>query len=151
MDSVTDTGYAVVFGGYASTEMVAEADVQPNRTFKGKDTAQTISSDKPNDKTTILSTDTPAQRAAKKKKAKGKKRKESITAQENAMTEAKNSWQSFNSKASSKSKSGFKRGKARQSIFKTPDTIEGRVGVVGSGAGLTHFQDAKKHKFSSVD
>jgi survival-of-motor-neuron-related-splicing factor 30 len=55
-------------------------------------------------------------------------------AQEVALNEAKNSWQSFNSKASSKSKSGYKRGKAKQSIFATPDTLDGKVGVVGSGA-----------------
>ena len=34
----------------------------------------------------------------------------------------------------------------------TPDTLDGRVGVVGSGAGMTEFTDRKKHKFAaSVD
>ena len=44
------------------------------------------------------------------------------------------------------------RGIARKSIFATPDTLDGRVGVVGSGAGMTEFTDRKKHKFAaSVD
>lgn len=103
-------------------------------------------------------------------------------AQEQALNAQQNSWQSFNSKASAKSKSGFKRGKARQvrdcklvaescvrwwvqclrlgpdrcahswlgvqSIFATPDTLDGKVGVVGSGKGITEFEQRKKHKFA---
>lgn len=36
--------------------------------------------------------------------------------------------------------------KNTESIFKSPDTITGRVGVVGSGKGLTSYE-AKKVKY----
>ena len=33
------------------------------------------------------------------------------------------------------------------SIFATSDGLDGRVGVVNSGKGLTEFEQRKKHKF----
>ena len=32
------------------------------------------------------------------------------------------------------------------SIFASPDTVDGRVGVVGSGQTMTDFQQRKKYK-----
>jgi hypothetical protein len=127
------------------------------------------------DATEILSTDTPEQRAAKKKKAKGQRtfqrRKyggessQLEPADYTAMTElaewsavracreqdeklnaGKQSWQAFNAK--SKTSSGKKKlgGVTRKSIFATPDTLDGKVGVVGSGAGMTDFGARKKHR-----
>ncbi|RWW52509.1 hypothetical protein BHE74_00041067 [Ensete ventricosum] len=49
---------------------------------------------------------------------------------------------------------GFFSGRKRESIFKSPDDPRGKVGVTGSGKGLTEFQKREKHlhlKGGSVD
>lgn len=51
-------------------------------------------------------------------------------------------------------KIGFFSGRKRESIFKSPDDPTGKVGVTGSGKGLTEFQKREKHlhlKGASVD
>lgn len=40
---------------------------------------------------------------------------------------------------------GFFSGRKRESIFKSPDDPKGKVGVTGSGKGLTEFQKREKH------
>ncbi|KAK1352105.1 hypothetical protein POM88_053609 [Heracleum sosnowskyi] len=40
---------------------------------------------------------------------------------------------------------GFFSGRKRESIFKSPDDPFGKVGVIGSGKGLTDFQKREKH------
>lgn len=40
---------------------------------------------------------------------------------------------------------GFFSGRKRESIFKSPDDPYGKVGVTGSGKGLTEFQKREKH------
>lgn len=42
-------------------------------------------------------------------------------------------------------KVGFFSGRKRESIFKSPDDPFGKVGVTGSGKGLTEFQKREKH------
>ncbi|CAO3567090.1 unnamed protein product [Mortierella alpina] len=55
-------------------------------------------------------------------------------------------WQNF-------SKGGAKKTKGpvlKKSIFATPDNPEGKVGVVGSGKGMTSFQQRGKHIYGSA-
>lgn len=40
---------------------------------------------------------------------------------------------------------GFFSGRKKESIFKSPDDHRGKVGVTGSGKGLTDFQRREKH------
>ncbi|GJJ76046.1 survival of motor neuron-related-splicing factor 30 [Entomortierella parvispora] len=51
-------------------------------------------------------------------------------------------WQNFAKGGAKKSKGGPI---LKKSIFATPDNPEGRVGVVGSGKGMTQFQQRGKH------
>jgi survival-of-motor-neuron-related-splicing factor 30 len=41
-------------------------------------------------------------------------------------------------------------GLKRESMFKTPDAPEAKVGVVGSGQGMTDFDARKKFKMGSA-
>ena len=146
------SGYTILFAGYNNSEVVAAEDVQPAKAATTAERAQTISGE--TGKTSgsgILSTDTAAQRAAKKKAAKGKRTHQRIKEQEEVLNAGKKNWKDFMS-GTKGSKKRNSRGIARKSIFATPDTLDGRVGVVGSGAGMTEFTDRKKHKFAaSVD
>ncbi|KAG0336382.1 hypothetical protein BG004_008081 [Podila humilis] len=58
-------------------------------------------------------------------------------------------WQSF---AKGGSKKGAKGSSSilKKSIFATPDNPEGKVGVVGSGKGMTQFQQRGKHVYGSA-
>jgi len=61
------------------------------------------------------------------------------------------SWQKFfHNKASTRSKCGFLSGKPKESIFKVPETLEGKVGVTGSGRGMTEFAEARKFTYQYV-
>ncbi|KAF9170457.1 hypothetical protein BGX21_008878 [Mortierella sp. AD011] len=75
----------------------------------------------------------------------GAKKKKSGGASEQVQKQM--AWQNF-------AKSGAKKGtKAapilKKSIFATPDNPEGKVGVVGSGKGMTQFQQRGKHIYDS--
>eukprot|EP00121_Abeoforma_whisleri_P001140 Awhi_evm1s1013 len=48
----------------------------------------------------------------------------------------------FNKSASNKSKGGFMSGKPKKSIFAS--SVEGKVGVIGSGKPMTNFQQRVK-------
>lgn len=58
---------------------------------------------------------------------------------DNAHTAKASSWKSFVNKGVKKGKKGFSKG---ESMFKTPDGVDGRVGVVGSGRGMTEYDDS---------
>lgn len=83
--------------------------------------------------------DTDDVKQQKKKKLKAIKSHNRFAEIETKTTSKQSSWQNFASK-----KGVYK----RESIFKSPDSVDGRVGVVGSGKGVTDFQilDHKKVK-----
>ncbi|KAJ1703281.1 hypothetical protein LUZ63_003060 [Rhynchospora breviuscula] len=84
-------------------------------------------------------------KAAKKKKIhafKSKVRQEQIEVVQN---KRQNAWQQFQTSKGKTKKMGFFSGRKRESIFKSPDDPKGKVGVTGSGKGLTDFQKREKH------
>jgi len=81
----------------------------------------------------VMPTDTEAVRKQKKKRIKKLKSDYRLTQIDEERNKRKNSWIEFRDK-------GPATKKARTSIFASPDTIEGKVGVVGSGQGLTEFK-----------
>jgi survival-of-motor-neuron-related-splicing factor 30 len=46
---------------------------------------------------------------------------------------------------------GLLAGTKKESIFKVPDGTAGKVGVVGSGKGVTEYQKRGKHQFQEDD
>ena len=94
--------------------------------------------------------DTDAQKKQKKKKLKALKRNHRLK-QIDADTNGKRSnWQNFTKEAGLK-KRGYFYAKKGDSIFKSPDTIGGRVGVTGSGKGMTPFINKKKNVDDAED
>eukprot|EP00128_Syssomonas_multiformis_P012836 Colp12_sorted_trinity150504_noHs@10777 len=87
-----------------------------------------------------------AEREAKKRRQ--QKKKERFMAAEQVGQEVKSKWQDFSSKAGAKAKTGFLSGKPKKSIFATPDSYDGRVGVgtcgIG-GKGMTNYTAPDKH------
>ncbi|KAG5625766.1 hypothetical protein H5410_010984 [Solanum commersonii] len=85
------------------------------------------------------------QKAAKKKKIHAFKSKVRIEQLEVAQNKRQNAWQQFQSTKGQTKKVGFFSGRKRESIFKSPEDPHGKVGVTGSGKGLTDFQKREKH------
>ncbi|QDZ24623.1 hypothetical protein HOP50_14g71610 [Chloropicon primus] len=82
----------------------------------------------------------------KKKILKSMKKKERFVEMDRKQNEKKSSWQSFVQGKGSKKKKGFMTGRKKESIFKTSES--GRVGVTGSGKGMTGNDKAKRHTFN---
>eukprot|EP00035_Acanthoeca_spectabilis_P022236 m.442708 g.442708 ORF g.442708 m.442708 type:complete len:229 (-) comp18843_c0_seq1:96-782(-) len=87
-----------------------------------------------------------------RKKLKREKKKEKLEEKKKQAVDTQSSWKKFNSGASKRSKTGFKSGK-KESIFKTPDSVNGKVGVgtcnIG-GKGMTgDFTKRDKWQYKS--
>ncbi|XP_021626169.1 survival of motor neuron-related-splicing factor 30 isoform X2 [Manihot esculenta] len=84
-------------------------------------------------------------KAAKRKKIHAFKSKMRFEQLEVTQNKRQNAWQQFQTAKGSTKKVGFFSGRKRESIFKSPDDPNGKVGVTGSGKGLTEFQKREKH------
>ncbi|XP_061357264.1 uncharacterized protein LOC133301631 isoform X2 [Gastrolobium bilobum] len=84
-------------------------------------------------------------KAAKRKKIHAFKSKMRMEQLEVTQNKRQNAWQQFQSTKGKTKKIGFFSGRKRESIFKSPDDPQGKVGVTGSGKGLTEFQKREKH------
>ncbi|KAL0927809.1 hypothetical protein M5K25_002020 [Dendrobium thyrsiflorum] len=102
----------------------------------------------------IEPTDPEDVKAAKRKKIHAFKSKARVEQLEVVQNKRQNAWQQFQSAKGKTKKIGFFSGRKRESIFKSPEDPTGKVGVTGSGKGLTEFQKREKHlhlKGAAVD
>eukprot|EP00887_Chlorella_sp_A99_P001606 scaffold8.g1606.t1 len=58
------------------------------------------------------------------------------------------SWRAFVGGKASKKKAGFMTSLKRESMFKVPEG--GKVGVIGSGKGVTEYAKRKRHEFDAA-
>ena len=94
----------------------------------------------------MLPSDTPEEVLKKKKKVKAIKAMNKQNEIDRERDAAKSSWQKFDSKAGKKRVKGFMQGHKQQSIFSVGDGVDAKVGVTGSGKGITDFEVRKKYK-----
>lgn len=160
----TPLGYQVLFDGYGNSEEVPLEYLRrslnkPNQEYSAqrhalpaKANKPTGNSDKPikiPENLQILPTDTEAEKERKRKRIRAIKSLNRQKMMENERNSKQQDWKAFQNKALKKKFKGAsgvltKRG---TSIFASPETVDGRVGVVGSGQGMTSFVDTrKKHK-----
>lgn len=84
-------------------------------------------------------------KVTKRKKIHAFKSKMRMEQLEVTQNKRQNAWQQFQTTKGKAKKIGFFSGRKRESIFKSPDDPQGKVGVTGSGKGLTEFQRREKH------
>ncbi|KAI5060437.1 hypothetical protein GOP47_0024857 [Adiantum capillus-veneris] len=84
-------------------------------------------------------------KAAKRKKIHAFKSRMRLEKMEFAQNKRQNAWQQFQTSKGKSRKIGFFTGGKRESIFKSPEDVKGKVGVTGSGKGITEFQKREKH------
>lgn len=87
----------------------------------------------------------------KRKLIRSWKQKTRFAEMDKVQKEKADSWQNFLKGKGSKKKSGFLTSAKRESIFKVPEGVKSKVGVVGSGKGMTDYQRQGKHEFSLDD
>ncbi|KAG2225837.1 hypothetical protein INT45_007081 [Circinella minor] len=158
-----DQVFSVSFRGYSDTEMVKAEDVKAldNKKRQGifedvggnsaiitaaastsKSAGPTITAAATTNQTSEEDQPPPAKKGRKEKFQQKKKVSE--------VEVKKNAWLNFASGADNKKKK--KKMSAapinKKSIFKTPDNPSGKVGVVGSGRGMTSFQQRGKHLYN---
>lgn len=94
----------------------------------------------------ILPTDTDAEKERKRKRLRQIKSINRHKNIDNERNSKQNDWKTFQHKAIKKKVKGTSGAltKKGESMFASPATVHGRVGVVGSGQGMTEFQDARK-------
>ncbi|KAG0742391.1 hypothetical protein G6F57_010488 [Rhizopus arrhizus] len=133
-----DQVFSVRFKGYNETEFVKAEDIKaiPNKKRVGifeniKDShSSNASSDENNKK----------RKAADQPKVSKKK-------QASEIEHKKNAWLNFAQVGGKKKHSPIN----KKSIFKSPDNPEGKVGVIGSGKGMTSYQQRGKHIYAAAD
>jgi survival of motor neuron-related-splicing factor 30 len=90
----------------------------------------------------ILPTDSEEEKARKRKRLKHLKQAVKRKVQDEEKDDTQNSWKSFLNKSKKpKGLGALKKG----SIFASPETVDGKVGVVGSGQGMTDYGMRKKY------
>ncbi|PFH54537.1 hypothetical protein AMATHDRAFT_134328 [Amanita thiersii Skay4041] len=138
--SIENRVYSIVFKGYNTTEIVKASELKPLP---------------PNYNTTLPSASNKRkltkveeeERERKKKKNEKKVEARAAKAKEQQMKQV--TWQKFAKK--SEKKGVHIAGVAGTSIFRTPDNPLGKVGVTGSGKGMTEVASRIKHKFVAND
>uniref|UniRef100_A0A7S0VKM0 Survival of motor neuron-related-splicing factor 30 n=1 Tax=Polytomella parva TaxID=51329 RepID=A0A7S0VKM0_9CHLO len=100
---------------------------------------------------TIKDTDDEKTKALKRKKLRSYKSKQRFHKMEQDQKEKASDWQSFLKTKGSKHRAGFFTGTRKQSIFATSTEVNSKVGVVGSGRGVTGNQKRVRQIFEKED
>ncbi|EED80429.1 predicted protein [Postia placenta Mad-698-R] len=138
--SADNRAYSVMFKGYNSTELVNASQLKAlpaNHQSAGPSAAGKRKLSKVEEE------------ERERKKKKNEKKLEVKAAKAKEQTEKQASWQKFAKK--SEKKGIHIAGVSGTSIFKTPDNPLGKVGVTGSGKGMTEVIARHKHKFEAKD
>jgi len=122
--------YTVVFKGYDTTELVSASEIRPLTDHKKRNLQDSTEHDSDKDR----------------KRKKNEKKTENKAAKAAEQLEKQKSWQSFAKK--SVKKGVHIPGIVGDSMFASPDNPFGKVGVVGSGKGMTQYGSKQRHKFN---
>ncbi|EQC34183.1 hypothetical protein SDRG_08390 [Saprolegnia diclina VS20] len=146
--SLTEHGCVILFEGYGNSEEVPFAYLtplpEPKATTKPQDKADDNKLIAIPAHLAILPTDSEAEKERKRKRIKAIKslnRQKSIEAERNTK---KNDWAKFTQKQGKKRVLGAMSSIKKTSIFASPATVDGRVGVIGSDQKMTQFDDTRK-------
>ncbi|KAI0800912.1 hypothetical protein C8Q74DRAFT_1364577 [Fomes fomentarius] len=147
--SADNRAYSVVFKGYNNTELVNAAHVKAahgEHAGAGGGGAGAGSGGGAGSKRKLSKVE---EEERERKKKKNEKKLEVRAAKAKEQQEKQASWQKFAKK--SEKKGIHIAGVSGTSIFKTPENPLGRVGVTGSGKGMTEVAPRAKHKFEVED
>ncbi|CAE8620448.1 unnamed protein product, partial [Polarella glacialis] len=153
----TEKGYKITFTDYGSRAEVKFDQIRLQSSGKVAEKKRQIkevvtpAGYKIPESLTIAKTDTEEVIDTKRRKIQAIKKQQRSDKLEAESSKGQVGWQKFfNNKASTRSKTGFLTGKPKESIFKVPEHLEGKVGVMNSGGKMTDFAEAKKFSYQYV-
>lgn len=97
----------------------------------------------------VLPNDSAEERKQKRKKLKHLKKKHKNAIIEKDLQSKKGKWQLFNERSKLQASGHFMIKKNTKSIFQTNES--GKVGVMGSGKGMTQYREKRKYHFKSLN
>jgi len=137
---VHDDGYDVTYDKFGNSERIqkthAKAKIESKEEKKRKLQIREIP-----DTLKILPTDSDAIKATKKKKIKQIKSHNRSVEKDLLQNRRQSNWMNFQAKGAKRKVIGKFVGRAKESMFKTPEGDTGKVGVIGSGKPMTEFED----------
>lgn len=149
IDELTPHGYMVTYTKFGNKEEVPLEYLRhtPIAVLQGDNTGSGEVVIPENLK--ILPTDTEEEKLKKKKRIKGIKSKTRLENIDKERSAVQNTWKAFSNKTSklSKKSGGIPHVKKR-SMFASPEEVDGKVGVTGSGHGMTQVDDRKRYKLN---
>ncbi|EGR28814.1 nucleic acid binding, putative [Ichthyophthirius multifiliis] len=143
IEKITEDGrYVVKFKKYNNKEELSLYMLRESRKnqqdHRKKRTFDDLTEFKVPDNLKYLPNESEQTRLMKKKKVKALKQQFKQAQLEKSSMEKQEKWKDFKSTAQMKKKEHFS-GRTSKSIFQSPETIEGKVGVTNSGKGMTNF------------
>ncbi|KAL2653457.1 hypothetical protein R1flu_021585 [Riccia fluitans] len=172
VEAITPNGYFVAYDEWGNKEEVDTGNVRVISSAEDKDLDDALLEAEKEAKATkdalkrkieqaaiidVMPRDLPAKlrihpddpedlKLTKRKKIHAFKSKQRLEQMELTQNKRQNAWQQFQTaKGKSKKQVGFFTGRKKESIFKSPDDPKGKVGVTGSGKGITEFHKREKH------
>jgi survival of motor neuron-related-splicing factor 30 len=140
----TEKGYKVTFTDYGTRAEVRFDQIRLQSSGKVQDKKRTIkevvtpAGYKIPESLAVQKTDTEEVIETKKRKIQAIKKQQRTDRLESESQKQQSGWlKFFYNKASTKSKCGFLSGKPKESIFKVPETLEGKVGVISVASAAT--------------
>jgi len=152
LNNMTENGFGVSFTEYGNTDVLPPDCVRPRKKLevvvlddnedaaKAKEAAIAVNNKGELVIPTSLKihpTDTESVRKTKKKRIKALKSTYRMQKLEGERNKRKATWQDFQKHGKTK------RARKSSSIFQSPDSVTGKVGVTGSGKGMTDFKAQK--------
>lgn len=147
IESVTDEKCSVKFVEYGDVDTVQTSSLRKLATAPKRKAGESVAVGG-----TVVEQKTEAEKEVEReyKRKKREKKKERLAEKDKEATGQANSWQKFNKGRSKRSKTGFLSGKQKDSIFRSPDGVTGKVGVGTNGMGgkgMTDFTKRDKWTF----
>ena len=155
VEAVTDFGYKVSFTEYGnSEELPLEYLRVRSQTGQLPDANEGLVREADGtyripEHLKVLPSDSEQDRLRKRRRVKALKQKLKQSEQDAARDQSKNSWQAFQQKGAKRRVAGSMKGVRKESIFAAPTTVDGKVGVTGSGRDMTEFGGRKKFKVAA--
>ena len=148
VSNVGGSAYEVTFEKFGNTENVAKTHVKVKVESKS-DAKKKLQIKEVPDTLKIVPTDSDSVKLTKKKKIKQIKSHNRSVEKDLLQNRRQNNWASFQNKGMKRKVIGKFVGRKKESMFQTPEGDVGKVGVVGSGKGITefvNFEERARHR-----
>ena len=149
IDEATTFGYRVTFTEYGNQEELPLEYIRDREVLADDDNEMTRGVDgtyRIPEHLRLQPSDTEAERQRKRRRVKALKQQIKTKEMDQQRDAKQTNWQAFQNRGAKRKVTGSLKTLRKESIFKAPETVDGKVGVTGSGRGTTEYDDGRKKK-----